>query len=71
MELLPSELRCLSDAIEPLQRKDGIGELVGAGIEHRAGEVEAEGLRCVVADTIMSSPEKAAILARSVLDAGR
>jgi LPPG:FO 2-phospho-L-lactate transferase len=34
----------------------------------RADEVVAEGLRCVVTDTVMSSPEKAAALARSVLD---
>ena len=32
-----------------------------------AGAVEAEGLRCVVTDTIMSSPERSAALARSVL----
>jgi LPPG:FO 2-phospho-L-lactate transferase len=37
----------------------------------RVAEVEAEGVRCVVADTVMSSPDKAAALARSVLDAGR
>lgn len=32
-----------------------------------AGAVEAEGLRCVVAPTVMSSPEAAAALARTVL----
>jgi LPPG:FO 2-phospho-L-lactate transferase len=37
--------------------------------EARAGEVEAEGMRCMVADTIMSSPERAAALARVVVDA--
>ncbi len=37
----------------------------------RATEVEAEGLRCVVTETVMSSPERAAALARSVVDAGR
>ncbi|HEX3947768.1 MAG TPA: 2-phospho-L-lactate transferase, partial [Acidimicrobiales bacterium] len=36
---------------------------------HLAGQVEAEGLRCVVAPTVMSSPERAAALARVVLDA--
>jgi LPPG:FO 2-phospho-L-lactate transferase len=33
--------------------------------------VEAEGVRCLVAPTIMSSPERAADLAKVVLDAGR
>jgi LPPG:FO 2-phospho-L-lactate transferase len=33
--------------------------------------VEAEGVRCVVAPTVMSSPERAADLARVVLGAGR
>jgi LPPG:FO 2-phospho-L-lactate transferase len=36
----------------------------------RARAVEAEGMRCVVAPTIMDSPERAAALARAVLDAG-
>jgi len=36
----------------------------------RAGEVEAEGVRCVVSPTVMSSPERAAALARVVVDAG-
>jgi LPPG:FO 2-phospho-L-lactate transferase len=36
-----------------------------------AGAVEAEGVRCVVAPTVMSSPERAADLARVVLDAVR
>jgi len=35
-----------------------------------SGEVEAEGVRCVVAPTIMDSPDKAAALARVVIDAG-
>jgi LPPG:FO 2-phospho-L-lactate transferase len=35
----------------------------------RAGAVEAEGVRCVVAPTVMSSPERAANLARVVCDA--
>jgi len=35
-----------------------------------ASAVEAEGVRCVVAPTVMSSPERAADLARVVLDAG-
>jgi len=34
-----------------------------------ADAVEAEGVRCVVAPTIMSTPEKAAALGRTVLDA--
>jgi LPPG:FO 2-phospho-L-lactate transferase len=37
----------------------------------RAPEVEAEGVRCLVTDTVMSSPERAAALARVVVDAGR
>jgi LPPG:FO 2-phospho-L-lactate transferase len=36
-----------------------------------AAAVEAEGLRCIVAPTVMSSPERAADLAKVVLDAGR
>ena len=35
----------------------------------RAPEVEAQGVRCVVAPTIMGSPERAAALARFVIDA--
>jgi LPPG:FO 2-phospho-L-lactate transferase len=47
-----------------------VGTLViDAADESRAGEVEAEGMRCIVADTIMSSPERAAALARVVVDA--
>ena len=34
-----------------------------------AGAVEAEGIRCTVAETIMSTPERAAALARVVVDA--
>ena len=37
----------------------------------RAAAVEAEGIRCVVAPTVMSSPERAADLAKVVLDAAR
>ena len=36
---------------------------------HLADAVEAEGMRCVVTDTIMSSPERAAALASVVLEA--
>jgi len=36
---------------------------------HRAGDVEAEGVRCVVAPTVMHGPAEAAALARVVLDA--
>ena len=35
-----------------------------------SAEVEAHGVRCVVASTVMSSPERAADLARVVVDAG-
>ncbi len=35
-----------------------------------ASRVEAEGVRCIVAPTVMSSPERAAILGRVVIDAG-
>jgi len=34
-------------------------------------DVEAEGVRCIVTDTVMSSPERAAGLARVVVDGGR
>jgi len=37
--------------------------------EDRAADVEAEGIRCVVTDTIMRDPDVAATLARAVLDA--
>ncbi len=37
----------------------------------RVGAVEAEGVRCVVAPTVMSSPERAANLARVVRDVRR
>jgi LPPG:FO 2-phospho-L-lactate transferase len=33
-----------------------------------AGAVEAEGVRCVVTDTVMATPERSAALARTVLD---
>jgi len=36
----------------------------------RVTAVEAEGIRCVVAPTIMNSPDRAAALAQRVLDAG-
>src|SRR4051812_12103118 len=36
--LLPPELRGLLDAIEPLQRQDRIRQLIGAAVQHRAGE---------------------------------
>ncbi len=36
----------------------------------RAAEVEAEGVRCIVTPTVMSSPDRAADLARVVVDAG-
>jgi LPPG:FO 2-phospho-L-lactate transferase len=35
----------------------------------RAADVEAEGVRCIVTPTVMSSPERAAALARVVVDA--
>jgi LPPG:FO 2-phospho-L-lactate transferase len=36
---------------------------------HHAAAVEAEGMRCIVTPTVMSSPERAADLARVVIDA--
>src|SRR5258708_15953519 len=36
--LLPSQMRGLLDAIESFQREDRVGELVGAAVQHRAGE---------------------------------
>jgi len=33
-----------------------------------ARKVEAEGMRCIVAPTVMDSPERAAALARLVID---
>ena len=45
--------------------------VIDAADAARAAEVEAEGMRCVVTETVMSTPEKAAALARVVLDAGR
>ncbi len=49
-----------------------VGTLVidEADSDHVAA-VEAEGVRCVVAPTVMSSPERAAGLAKVVVDAGR
>lgn len=49
-----------------------VGTLVidDSDAEHVAA-VEAEGVRCIVAPTVMSSPERAADLAKVVLDAGR
>jgi LPPG:FO 2-phospho-L-lactate transferase len=35
-----------------------------------AGAVEAEGVRCIVADTVMRTPEVSAALGRTVLTAG-
>ena len=39
--------------------------------EAQAGAIEELGMECLVADTIMSSPERAASLANLVLTAGR
>ncbi len=36
---------------------------------HLASEVEAEGVRCVVTDTVMHTPEVAAALAKVTLEA--
>lgn len=36
---------------------------------HLAGAVEAEGVRCVVTDTVMATPDRSAALARTVLGA--
>ena len=38
--LLPSQLCRGRDAIESLERKDGAGELLGAALQHRAGQSE-------------------------------
>jgi len=35
---------------------------------HLAGAIEAEGMRCLVTDTVMATPARAASLARAVLD---
>jgi LPPG:FO 2-phospho-L-lactate transferase len=35
---------------------------------HLASKVEAEGMRCVVVDTVMSTPEKSKHLARTTLE---
>jgi LPPG:FO 2-phospho-L-lactate transferase len=43
--------------------------VVDVADESRAPSVEAEGVRCVVTPAIMSSPERAAELARTVVDA--
>ena len=49
-----------------------IGTLViDSADEEMAGEVRAGGVRCVVAPTVMATPEIAADLARTVLDAVR
>jgi LPPG:FO 2-phospho-L-lactate transferase len=45
--------------------------VVDAADAARASDVEAEGVRCVVTETVMSSPERAAALARVVVHAGR
>ena len=44
--------------------------VVDAADAARASDVEAEGVRCIVTETVMSSPERAAALARVVVDAG-
>jgi LPPG:FO 2-phospho-L-lactate transferase len=47
-----------------------VGTLViDAADAYLAGAVEAEGVRCVVTDTVMDSPERAAALGRVVVDA--
>ncbi len=47
-----------------------VGTLVvdDADASHAAA-IEAEGVRCVVTPTVMSTPERAAALARAVVDA--
>jgi LPPG:FO 2-phospho-L-lactate transferase len=42
--------------------------VVDVADESLAADVEAEGIRCIVAPTVMSSPERAADLARVVID---
>jgi LPPG:FO 2-phospho-L-lactate transferase len=47
-----------------------VGTLViDEGDRHHAPDVEAEGVKCVVAPTVMSTPERAAELGRIVVDA--
>src|SRR4051794_25004718 len=36
--LLPPQLRGRLDAVESLKRQDRVGELIGAAVQHRAGE---------------------------------
>src|ERR1700675_4165087 len=36
--LLPAQLRGRLDAVEPLERQDRIRKLIGAAVEHRAGQ---------------------------------
>jgi LPPG:FO 2-phospho-L-lactate transferase len=43
--------------------------VIDAGDAHRAAEVEATGVRAVVANTLMTDARVAAALARNVLDA--
>jgi LPPG:FO 2-phospho-L-lactate transferase len=64
---LGSEVRCVAVA---RASADFCGTLViDAGDAERAGEVEAAGVRAVVADTLMTDARVAAALARHTLDA--
>ena len=56
-----------AQSARPLGALVGLGDpLVDADL---AGAVEAEGVRCVVAPTVMSSVDRSAALSRRVLDA--
>ena len=42
--------------------------IIDSADAHLASKVEAEGMRCVVVDTVMSTPEKSKLLARTTLE---
>src|SRR5690348_8974492 len=45
--LSPPELSCLRDAIEALERQDGVRKLFGTAIQHRSGEGNELLLHCL------------------------
>ena len=47
----------------------GDGFVIDDADAERAGDVEAAGMRCVVTDTIMRSPDIAAALNRTIVEA--
>jgi hypothetical protein len=44
--LLPPQRGCGCDAVEPLERQDRLGELLGAVLQHRASELQEFLLHC-------------------------